>query len=512
MKLPKTKYARSGTTHIAYQVVGTGPFDFVMVPGFVSNLDVQWEEPGFNHLLARFGSFSRLIMFDKRGTGLSDHVDPHDLPDLETRMDDVRAVMDAAGSKRAALLGGCEGGSMAMLFAATYPERTRALVLYGAYAHFDGSILPPLSAYLEHVKKHWGSGGGVADYAPSAAGNTRFCEWFARLERLGASPAAAVELFKMNASIDVREIVPSIRVPTLVLHRREDVRVKVASGRDLSARVHGAKYVELEGRDHLPWVGQVDQLVDEIQAFLTGMRPTSEADRVLATILIARPSLPEAQANDHGPNASLKLLRNIANDAIKRCAGQSIKADGIEIAARFDGPARALRCAFSLVDTAKAQGISLSAGVHTGEIELVDGIESGAVIYVTGRIAALARPGEVLASRVVSDLLPGTGIAFSESAGAAIDGVPQSLAVLVAHRTGDGVARANVVSDVGCLSAREKEVLALVADGLSNAAIGERLSVSPYTVKRHVGNILLKLNLPNRVAAASLAAKQSGHV
>ena len=514
MTLPETKYTRSGAIRIAYQVVGKGPLDLVMVPGFVSNVEVQWEDPGFHHLLARVSGFCRLITFDKRGTGLSDHVDPHNLPDLETRMDDVRAVMDAAGSKEAAIFGGCEGGSMAMLFAATYPARTRGLVLYGAYARFDPSAVPPLSTYIERVEKHWGSSQAVADYAPSAVNDRRFCEWFGRFQRLGASPAAAIEFFKMNASIDVREILPTIRVPTLVLHRREDVRVKVAAGRYLASRIPSAKYVELDGLDHLPWVGDVDGVVDEIQEFLTGVRPAPEADHVLATILVVRVPGAATQAagiGHDGATASSMPLHDIVGDAIIRYSGQVLDSNDNEITARFDGPVRALRCGLSIVETAKARGVDLAAAVHAGQIAIHDGRVSGPVIQVAGQIASLADPGEVLASRVVADLLPGSGVVFSDRAVAAVDGAAQGLAVLVARAGSDKPLPAAEACTVDALSAREKEVLALVANGLSNAAIGEHLSLSPFTVKRHVGNILMKLDLPNRAAAAGVAARHSNY-
>lgn len=235
---PQTRYARSGDVRIAYQVVGQGPIDLVFVPGFVSNLDLHWEDPGYAHLLRRLSAFSRLILLDKRGTGLSDRVDVHHLPSLETRMDDVRAVMDAVGSQRAALLGASEGGPMSMLFAATYPQRTRALLLYGSYAHFHSWVLSPakLQAFIERAEENWGSGQALSAFAPGMMDNARFCDWWARYERVGASPAAAVALARMNAEIDVRPVLPAVRVPTLIIHRRDDVRVNVVGGRYLPAR------------------------------------------------------------------------------------------------------------------------------------------------------------------------------------------------------------------------------------------------------------------------------------
>ncbi|PVE21831.1 alpha/beta hydrolase [Microvirga sp. KLBC 81] len=278
-------YARSGNLRVAYQVVGKGPLDLVFVPGFISNLDHYWEEPTLAHFLSRLSSFSRLILFDKRGTGLSDRLG--NLPTLEERMDDVRAVMDAVGSTQAALFGISEGGAMSVLIAATYPERTQALVLYGAYGHFPSWVLPPdkFTAFLEMIERDWGTGASLKAFAPGKLSDERFKRWWARFERLGASPSAVLALMRMNNEIDIRHILPVIRVPTLVLHRTDDPRVSVEAGRYLGAAIPGARYVELPGSDHVAWVGDVDRLADEIEEFLTGARATLEPDRVLATVL-----------------------------------------------------------------------------------------------------------------------------------------------------------------------------------------------------------------------------------
>src|SRR6202521_2797368 len=270
MKPPETRYARSGDVRIAYQVIGNGPIDLVFVPGFLSNLEVHWEDPGYSHLLQRLGAFTRLIQLDKRGTGLSDRVDNRDLPSLETRMDDVRAVMDAAGSGRAVLLGASEGAPMSILFAATYPERTRALVLYGGYANFHTPVMGP------------------AAFAPGRVEDAHFKAWWARFERLSVSPSAAVALARMNAQIDVRHALASIRVPTLVIHRTHDARVKLAGGRYLAQKIGGARFIEVPGRDHPIWTGDIDAVVDKIEEFLTGERPAPNHDRVLATLVVAR--------------------------------------------------------------------------------------------------------------------------------------------------------------------------------------------------------------------------------
>ena len=282
---PDTHYAKSGEVRIAYQVFGQGAFDLVYVPGFISNIDLYWDTPAMAHFLARLGAFCRVIIFDKRGTGLSDRTGSP--PTLEERMDDVRAVMDAAGSERAAVFGVSEGGAMSMLFAATYPERTQALVLCGSYAHFHSYVLPPeaFEAFLERVEASWGTGASLAAFAPSKVSDQAFRQWWARFERMSASPSAVLALMRLNSGIDVRHVLPSIRTPTLVLHRVGDPRVSVEGGRHLAANIPGAKLVELPGEDHLLWAGDVDRLADEMEIFLTGSRADIEPDRILATVM-----------------------------------------------------------------------------------------------------------------------------------------------------------------------------------------------------------------------------------
>jgi pimeloyl-ACP methyl ester carboxylesterase len=323
MKLPETRYARSGDVRIAYQVIGNGPIDLVFVPGFLSNLDVHWEDPGYSHLLRRLGTFTRLIQFDKRGTGLSDRVGNRDLPDLETRMDDVRAVMDAAGSGRAALLGASEGAPMSILFAAAYPERTRALVLYGGYAHFYSAVMGPeaLAAFLDNAERTWGTGASLKAFAPCRVDDPRFKTWWARFERLSVSPSAAIALARMNAQIDVRQALASIRVPTLVIHRTSDARVKFAAGRHLAQKIAGALFVELPGRDHPIWTGDIDSVVDKIEEFLTGERPAPSHDHVLATLVVARltgAARSAAFTGDRLWTERLSVLRHAAADTVAR--------------------------------------------------------------------------------------------------------------------------------------------------------------------------------------------------
>ena len=515
MQTPTTRYAKSADVRVAYQVVGHGPVDLVFVPGFISNLEVHWEDPGFSHLLQRLGSFARVIQFDKRGTGLSDRVDAHHLPNLETRMDDLRAVMDAAGSRRAVLLGASEGGPMSLLFAATYPERTRALVLYGAYAHFHTWVMDKeaLEQFIRNVDKNWGTGASVPRFAPEQAKEERFRNWWARYERLSVSPSAAIALSRMNAAIDVRSIVPTIRVPTLVIHRTDDARIKFAGGRYLAQHIRDARFVEIPGRDHPIWTGDVDRVVDEIEEFVTGARPEADHDRVLATMLIAKlvsPGTIAAKLGDRHWGERVERFRHDAGEIVARHRGQPIIVGTEEIGARFDGPARSVRCAQALCQAAAALKLVLAAGVHAGEISLQGDSPSGIALHVTHQIASQAPPGDVLVSAVVADLSAGSGLHFVDRGSAKIDGLdhPVRLLAIMHEQHLEPITRTSRTPTLEVLSDREREVLALIANGLSNAVIAQRLRLSNHTIKRHVANILLKLDLPTRAAAAALAASQ----
>jgi pimeloyl-ACP methyl ester carboxylesterase/DNA-binding CsgD family transcriptional regulator len=520
LKPPQTRYATSGNVRIAYQVVGQGPLDLIFVPGFISNLEVHWEDAGYSHLLQRLAAFTRLILLDKRGTGLSDRVDARDLPNLETRMDDVRAVMDAVGSERAVLLGASEGAPMSILFAATYPERTRALVLYGGYAHFHTWVMgaEALANFIRTAETSWGSGASLRNFAPGRLDDARFHAWWARFERLSASPTAAIALARMNAQIDVRHVLGSIRVPTLIIHRTDDARVKLAGGRYLAEKIKGARFVEIPGRDHPIWTSNVDRVIDEIEEFLTGTRPFPDSNRVLATLLVARlvtSGRVAPQFGDRERSERMSMLRETANEAILHHGGQCFAAGSEEIAARFDGPARAVRSALALLDSAEALRLDFAAGVHAGEVEIEKEMISGLALHVTNLMSMRATAGEVLVSGVVADLVAGSGLHFEERGSEAIDGLdsPLRLLAVVTEQHLESVPhvrqRAGAPS-LEVLSAREGEVLKLVADGLSNAAIAERLQLSDHTVKRHVANILLKLDLPTRAAAAALLARQTG--
>ena len=403
--VPETRYARSGDVNIAYQVVGDGPLDLVFVMGWITHLEYFWQEPSFARFLRRLASFSRLILIDKRGTGLSDRVPLHQLPTLEQRMDDVRAVMEAVGSPRAALCGISEGGPMCSLFAATYPERTSALVMIGTYAkrirsedYPWGPTAEQREAFFELMQREWGGPVGIAERAPSRASDPAFREWWAKYLRMGASPGAAVALKRMNAEIDVRHVLPTIRVPSLIIHRSGDLCLKVEEGRYVASRIPNAKYVELPGNDHLPFVGDQDAIIDEVEEFLTGVRHNSAPDRVLATILHVR--LGDAGAHRIAIERELKWFR-----------GRLISLDANTLQAAFDGPARAVRCAGAICKAVSAA----AAGLHTGECDLVGETMGGSPLEIGAAISARAGAGEVLVSRTVRDLVAGSGIEFAEN-------------------------------------------------------------------------------------------------
>ena len=429
---PETRYAKSGDVSIAYQVVGDGPLDLVLVPGFVSHLDIDWDDPAHARFLRRLASFSRLIRFDKRGTGLSDR--PGGLPDLETRMDDVRAVMDAAGSERAALFGYSEGGPMSVLFTATYPEMTSALVLYGTYAkRQDPDDDYPWAAarearerYAKQVEEDWGWEADMRTMCPGA--DEAMARWWATRARAAASPGAARDLILMNSLIDVREILPTIQVPVLVMHRTGDLDSRVDEGRYVAEHIPGARFVELEGDDHVPWI-DADQVVDEIEEFLTGARPAPapESDRVLATVLFTDIVGSTRRAVELGDRRWRELLE-AHNEAVRaqlvRFRGQEVDTAGDGFLATFDGPARAIRAAHAIQESVRRLGIELRAGLHTGECELAYGKVRGIAVHTGARVAALAGPGEVLVSSTVRDLVAGSGIAFEERGEHELKGVP----------------------------------------------------------------------------------------
>ena len=428
---PETRYTKSGDVNIAYQVVGEGPFDLVVVPAAFSHLEAAWEEPSYARYLKRLASFSRVILLDKRGTGLSDRV--AGVPTLEDRMDDVRAVMDAVGSERAALYGASEGGPVTALFTATYPERTAALVLYAPFA--KTWVSPQLSPapelvqpIFDAIERTWGQGLSINRFAPSRAGDEQFKQWWARFERLGASPGAMVALTRMNMEIDIRDVLPLICVPTLILHRVGDRAVDVEHGRYAAELIPGAKYVELPGVDHFPSVGDADAILDEVQEFLTGVRPAPEPDRVLATVLftdIVGSTERAAQLGDHRWRDLLDSYYALARRDLGRFRGREVKTTGDGFLATFDGPARGIRCACAISDEAGRLGLPIRAGLHTGECEIMGEDIGGIAVHIGARVAAEAAPGEVLVSSTVKDLVAGSGLRFEERGAHALKGVPE---------------------------------------------------------------------------------------
>jgi pimeloyl-ACP methyl ester carboxylesterase len=431
--IPATKYAKSGDVHIAYQVVGDGVADLILIPGWVSNIEYAWEEPTMAPFLRRLAGFSRLILLDRRGTGLSDRVS--ELPTLEQRMDDVRAVMDAAGVERATLFGLSEGGPMSMLFAATYPERTAGLVLYGTFARllrasdYPAGIRPEVfEVLLQMVEASWGTGLISANhFAPSHAGDEAFRHSWGRFERLGVSPAGMQTLLRMLPETDARSVLPIIRVPTLVLHRSGDQIIRVEAGRYVADHIDGAKFVELPGVDHFAWAGDRDALLAEVEEFVTGTRRPAEADRVLATVLFTDIVGATERAVALGDRRWRELLDRhhaTVREQLERFQGREIDTAGDGFLASFDGPARAVRCATAIVAAVGRLGIDVRAGLHSGECEIFGGKLSGVAVHTGARVASLAQAGEVLVSRTVKDLVAGSGIAFEARGTQVLKGLP----------------------------------------------------------------------------------------
>lgn len=427
MSTVATQYAKAGDVHIAYQIVGDGPIDLVVAPGFVSHVECCWEEPSYARFLRRLASFSRLILFDKRGTGLSDRLTG--MPTLEHRMDDVRAVMDAAQSDRAAILGISEAGALSAVFAATYPNRASHLILYAAFAEF-ASWFPTarrLASFFHYCETAWGSGDSLRTYGPSMVDDAAFKRWWGRYERQGASPGAAEAMMKVNAEIDIKHVLPTIRVPTLVIHRSGDAAVNVEAGRYLAAHIPSARYVELPGPDHLWFLGDADSVLDPIQEFLTGTRGAAEVDRVLATVLFTDVVSSTRRAAELGDRRWAELLEayhSAVRNEISRFRGREIDTAGDGVFAAFDGPARAIRCACAVHDAVGQLGLEIRTGLHTGECEVVGDKIGGLAVHIGARVAAEAQPGEVLVSSTVKDLVAGSGIRFGEGKTVQLKGVP----------------------------------------------------------------------------------------
>jgi class 3 adenylate cyclase len=430
---PETRYARSGDLHIAYQVFGAGSVDLVIVPGFISNVEETWDNPSAARWLDRLSRFARVIAFDKRGTGLSDRVEA--VPSLDERMDDARAVMDAAHSERAVLVGISEGGSLATLFAASQPDRCTSLILYGAFAKFSGwyPTEEKLAAFYRYVEEKWGTGESVWKYAPSLADDAGFKKIWARHERVGATPSAAKALMRMNQDIDISGVLSAIRVPTLVIHRTEDIAVSIEEGRYLAQHIPHARLAEFAGADHLPYIGEnADDIADEIQEFVTGSRPVVEADRVLATVLLTDIVASTKRASDLGDRRWRALLDqhdDLVRQEISRLRGREVKALGDGFLATFDGPARAVRCATAIVQRVRSLDLQVRCGLHTGEIELKGTDIAGIAVHIAARIAAQAQGGQVLVSGTVRDLVAGSGLHFVDEGARPLKGISDEVRV-----------------------------------------------------------------------------------
>jgi class 3 adenylate cyclase len=442
---PETRYARAGDVHLAYQVVGDGPVDLVYVPPQLQQVEHLWSEPRVAGFFERLARFCRLILFDRRGTGLSDPIAA--ATTLEDQMEDLTAVMDAVGSRQAALFAQSEGAAMAALYAATHPERTRALVLYAGMARMlaaPGYEWPGDEAQrgsrIDEIAEQWGTGSRLGVIAPSAAGDVALQRWFAKLERLSASPGSLRTMFELSGETDVREILPSIAVPTLLLHRREDVAIDVRHSRYLAEHIPGARYVELEGRDNLLVVGDSARILAEVEEFLTGTRTPPEPDRVLATVMftdIVDSTRTAAQLGDRAWRELIARHDELSRAQLARYRGHPVKSLGDGFLATFDGPARAIRCALALRDAVRELDVELRAGLHTGECEAIGDDVGGIAVHIGARVGALAAPEEVLVSSTVKDLVVGSGIDFADRGEHALKGVPGTWR-LWAARTPDG--------------------------------------------------------------------------
>jgi class 3 adenylate cyclase len=433
-EIPSTHYVKSDDVHIAYQVIGEGTFDLLFVPGFVSNIETIWQSPEQSAFFRRLASFSRLILFDKRGTGMSDR--SSQIFTLEQRMHDVQAILDAVGSKRAALFGISEGGPMSLLYTATYPDRTSALVLYGSYAKRSWAPDYPFGwkdeqwqTVLDDIEYHWGSPQSlnIAMRAPSIAGDPHTAERIASYYRASASPGAAGAILRMNREIDVRIVLPATRVPTLILHRTAEHVIDVGHARYMAQHIPGAKLIELAGEDHQPWLGDRDTVLNEVEKFLTGKHQVLERERVLATVLFTdiQGSTERAAAlGDHSWRELLEAFYAKVHEVLKQYRGREINTLGDGFLAAFDGPARAIRCAGAIRDAVRSLNLEVRCGLHTGECEVVGNDLAGIAVHTGARVAGLAAPGEVLVSQTVRDLVAGSGLSFEDRGIHALKGVP----------------------------------------------------------------------------------------
>ena len=436
---PKTQYAKSGEVHIAYQVYGQGEKDLIFVPGFISQIEHYWEEPTWARWLTRLGKFARVVLFDKRGTGLSDRVA---VPPMDERMDDIRAVMDAVGMEKASVMGISEGGSLASVFAAYHPKRCENLILYGAFASFK-SWFPTekaLEQLFEYIDTAWGTGTSVPHFVPSKTGDMQFQEWWGKYERLGASPRDVARIMRMNSQIDITDILPAIKAPTLVLHKTEDVLIDIEGGRTLARSIPGAKLVELPGKDHFVFIGsEADQILSEIEEFITGTKTEPVIDRVLAAVVFTDIVDSTIHAQRLGDKAWRELLDahdHVVRQELTRFRGNEVKSLGDGFLATFDGPGRAIRCAKAICDAVSKLGIDVRVGVHTGEVEVTPSDVRGIAVHIASRIAALGKGNEIIVSRTVKDLVAGSGFGFEDLGSHQLKGISEDWQVYKAIEIG----------------------------------------------------------------------------
>src|SRR5829696_33008 len=440
--LPTTKYARSGSLHLAYQRFGDGDADIVIVPGFVSHVEVCWEHTPYRRFMDRLGSFAGVTVYDKRGSGLSDPVEGE--VSFDHRLDDLQAVIEAAGAERPVIVGYSEGGTVAALYAATHPERVSALVLFGAFAKLVRSndhpkgLDPSVPALaLEIIESHWGTGVSLGVFAPDLAGDENLRRWWARFERLAASPGAALRAMRLNYQADIRSVLASIAVPTLVMHRTHDAALPLELGRELAEGIPDARLEELPtGTAHWPWISQPEPVVEGVEEFLTGRRRVVQPDRALATVLftdIVGSTQAAARLGDRQWRELLERHYATARRQIDAYGGRYVKSTGDGLLAIFDRPTAAIRCADEIIDREAQQGLDLRAGLHTGEIEVMDEDVGGMAVHIAARVAAEAGSRELLVSRTVKELAIGSGFAFPAAGRQQLKGVPDEWELFRAH-------------------------------------------------------------------------------
>ena len=507
------KYARSGNVNIAYQVVGEGPIDLVLVLGWVSHLAYVWELPALASFLYRLASFSRLILFDKRGCGMSDRV--HPLPTLEQRMDDVRAVMDAAGSERAAVMGISEGGVMSCLFAATYPERCAAIIINGSYptalrrpGYPWGDDPEEFEKSTKTLPDRYGKAARMDRYAPSQVDNPEVSNWWMRFMQMAASPGDATDLARMNELIDIRDVLPAIRVPTLIIHAKGDTVAPVEAGRYFAEHIPGARYLELDSADHWLYFDDADESLGAIEEFLTGARTVATPKTMLATVMCTNVTQAGAHAvwmGDRRWNELVEKHHQVVRKEIARYSGREIEAGENGVTAVFDGTARAIRCAIDVRDQLLELGLRIRAGVHAGECGIGSGKPRGIALTVASGVMNAAKPGEVLVSGTVKDLVVGSGLEFAERGVREFVGVPGQWSIFAAGP--EPKAQHPETVPAVALSKREREVATLLAGGLSNKEIASRLYLSERTIDNHVHHILDKLGFDSRVQVATWHAR-----